>query len=318
MANEITASAINDIVNQAAIEPVFLDYAHPWVVAQQFFRRFTLRDGQGAALQVPRLDSNLGTVGANGAGFDAEFDASEATDLSSNIAITTSSVTLTPAEYGFKHVLTDAAANDNILGAVEWISQLIANAARILTTALEYDCLALFSGLGNSVGVSGSDLTVAQALASLDNIRARGHRAPDPRVMVLDDEQWINLRDAQVASSTSVLTYAAAGDRLVGLNPSADRGALGGHVADFAGAAVWVTGEAPTQNTAADVLGAAFTPSSPGNDPHATFGIVERKVFSVETQRDASARATEIVFSMRMGVGELSDTSGTAIITDAP
>jgi hypothetical protein len=42
-----------------------------------------------------------------------------------------------------------------------------------------------------------------------------------------------------------------------------------------------------------------------------------KKDLVIETQRDASLRATEIVASMTYGVGELQDSHGVAIITDA-
>ena len=42
-----------------------------------------------------------------------------------------------------------------------------------------------------------------------------------------------------------------------------------------------------------------------------------KKDLTIETQRDASLRATEIVASMTYGVGELQDLHGVQIITDA-
>ena len=42
-----------------------------------------------------------------------------------------------------------------------------------------------------------------------------------------------------------------------------------------------------------------------------------KKDLTIETQRDASLRATEIVASMTYAVGELQDVHGVAITTDA-
>ena len=49
----------------------------------------------------------------------------------------------------------------------------------------------------------------------------------------------------------------------------------------------------------------------------ATFGHCTKRAFRLETQRDASLRADELIFTTRIGVGEITDLSGTKIVTDA-
>lgn len=316
MALETTTTSLNDVVYSYVIEPTFLDYAYDWTVATPFFRRFSLVGKPSNVLQVPRLASNMGTVGDNGSGVDTEFDATEGTDLSTNTQLATDNVQFTAAEYGLVHKITDNVREDSILGSD--VSMYISNAARILTTAVESSGVALFSGLSNSVGVSGSDLTIAQAVAAADGIRERGCRAPNGVTYVLDDQQYNDLRDACIATGSSWAMFPAASDRLLDIQKDPINGLGNGRVMSFRGFDVYATGLTITANTAADVVGACFTHTGPGNDPMATFAIVDKRPFRVETERDATLRADEMVFTTRVAVGEAFDTSGTKIVTDAP
>jgi hypothetical protein len=90
-----------------------------------------------------------------------------------------------------------------------------------------------------------------------------------------------------------------------------------GRVMSFRGFDVYATGLTDTANTGEDVVGACFTHTGPGNDSFATFAIVDKRPFRMETQRDASARADELVFTTRVALGEATDASGSRILSDA-
>lgn len=199
-------------------------------------------------------------------------------------------------------------------------SLMISNAARIIQTAIEADVVALFSGLTTAVGVSGADLTIAQTLAAADGIYDRGSRAPNGLVYVLDDQQYADLRDACIATGTSWAVYPGASDRMLGIDSVPNHGLSGDDSPRmiFRGYPVYSTGLCATANTGGNVVGACFTPTGPQNDPFATFAIVDKRPFRVSTERDESARGTEIVFTTRVAVGEATDFSGTEITTDAP
>ena len=317
MAAESTTTTLNDVYYSAIISPMMMDYAHDWVVTTQFLREYSLIGQASAAVDIWSLATDMGTVGANGTAFDTEFDATQATDLS-NTALDTNKVTLTAGEYGVMRTITDNVLEDSI-GGIDWLRLVLNDSTRILMTALEWDITALFDNFSTVQGSSGSDLTIAQLLAAQVGIRTAGVRAPDGVVYVLDDEQVLNVETAFLATSTSVTTYGMAADRLLGapgLGPNA--GMSNGHVMSFRGSPVWATGLAPTANAGADVQGACFVPSSPSNDPMAALGVVWKRMFRLETDRDISLRATEYVSTMRAGVGELFDAAGNAIITDAP
>ena len=191
------------------------------------------------------------------------------------------------------------------------------NAARIITTAVEDSGLALVAGLSNSVGSSGVDLTIAQAINAADGIRERGYRAPNGVTYVLDDQQYNDLRDACIATGSSWAVFPGTADRMLDITKDGINGLGNGRVMTFRGFDVYATGLTDTANAGADVVGACFTHTGPGNDPMATFAIVDKRPFRVEPQRDASLRATELVFTRRVAVGEATDGSGTKIVTDA-
>lgn len=315
MSGESTTTTLNDVYYSAIISPMMMDYAHDWVVATQFFREFSLVGQPSNAIDVWSLASDLGTVGNHGDAYDTEFNATQASDLA-NTALDSNKVTLTAAEYGVMRTITDNVLEDSI-GGIDWSRIVLSEAVRILMAALEQDSTALLDNFSNTAGSSGNDLAIAQLLAAQVGIRTRGVRAPDGVVYVLADEQVNNIEAALIATSTSVTTYATAADRILG-GPAAgpNNGLSNGHVMSFRGYPVWSSGVNPTDGT--DDSGACFVHSTPSNDPMAALGIVWKRMFRLETDRDISLRATEYVATMRVGVGELEDKAGTSILTDSP
>lgn len=316
MSNETTTTTLNDITYSAWIEPSFLDYAYDWVVAQQFFtRKYSLVGKPSKTIQIPRLASDMGTVGNGGSGVATAYNGTEGSDLS-NVALDTDNVQVSVSEYALLRTVTDNVGEDSVNG-LDLMNTAVADAARILMTALEDDCVGLFSSLSNSVGTTTADLTIAQAIAAHVGIRKRGYRATDPLVYVLDEQQIDDLEAALLNTNAAAAIYAGAADKLLGVDRTTNNGHGNGHVMNFRGYGVYTSGLTDTANSGADVVGACFTPWSAGNAPHVTFALVDKRPFRVEPQRDASLRASEMVFSMRVGAGEVTDGSGTAIITDA-
>jgi len=313
---ESTTTTLNDVYYSAIIDPLMMDYAHDWVVATQFLREYSLIGQASNAVDAWSLASDMGTVGDGGSGVDTEFNATQATDLS-NTALDSNKVTLTASEFGVMRTITDNVLEDSIAG-IDWLRIVLQDSTRILMTCLEDDVCALLSAFSNTYGVSGADLTVAQMLAAQVGIRKRGIRAPDGLVYVLDEQQVDDVEAALIANSTSSAVYTAAQDRLLG-SPGlgANAGMSNGQVMTFRGYPVWSSGLTDTADSGANVTGACFVPSSPANDSMAALGIVWKRMFRLETDRDISLRATEYVATMRVGVGELLDAAGSSIITDA-
>lgn len=315
MSLETTTTTLNDVVYGYIIEPTFLDYAHDWVVLTPFMRRYSLVGKPSNVLQVPRFATDMGTVGDGGSGVDTEFDATEGTDLSTNTTQDTDSVQFTVAEYGLVRKITDNVKEDSILGSD--MSMYIADAARILQTAVEDSACALPAGLSNSVGTTTADLTIAQAVAAADKIRERGCRAPQGVTYLLDDQQYADLRDACIATGSSWAVFPQVAAGMLDVQKDPINGMGNGRVMSFRGFDVYASGLTDTANTGEDVVGACFVHTGPGNDAFATFAIVDKRPFRIETERDATLRADELVFTTRVAVGEATDASGTKIVTDA-
>jgi hypothetical protein len=315
MALESTTTSLNDGVYSAVIEPIYLGAAMDWEVAQQFFRRFTLVNKPGATIQIPRLDSAAGTVGSNATNLDTEFDATTATDLA-NTQRTTSNVQGTVSEYAFMTTVVDDVEEDTVNGTA-LLAKIKSDSAMVLSLAFEADCCALASSLSNGVGSTTVDPTIAVMLAAQVGIRKRGYQAMDGVVNIWDEQAVDDIEAAIIATSTSMATYAIAADKLLGIDRSANNGMGNGLVFNFRGYPVYSTGMMPTLNAGADVAAMTFVPSSPANDKFATFGVADKRPFRIEVQRDASLRATELVFSMRKACFEMTDGSGTLATCDA-
>ena len=317
MANETTTTTLDDLTHASLIEPYLIAALSEQPGLYRFCKEFDLRGKSTKALDIPVETSWWGSPDDNGAGVDTEFNASEATVLS-NTAVSTSKVTITAAEYGVAIEVTDNVEEDSVDG-LDLMLRLEQRMLHVLSLAMEDDFLALFASLSNGVGTSGSDLTVAQLLDAITGIRIRGAVA-DSLVGVLDNAQATDLQTALIATNAAAAVFALSADRIINYNPSADRGlSAQRQVATFAGVPMFTSGLTDTANAGADVVGAVFTPSTAFNDSagHVTFGMAWKRLPRFEMERNAKLRTTDLVMSCRWGVAEMTDGSGTKIVTDA-
>ena len=121
------------------------------------------------------------------------------------------------------------------------------------------------------------------------------------------------------ATSTSMAVYAGSADRNMAVSVSPDQGRnVEGYVMSYKNVPIYRQGLTDTANTGADVVGAVFVRGDlPAQRGYATYGQAERRPFRVATQRDESARCTELVFTARWGCGEIFDGTGQKLVTDA-
>ena len=317
MANETTTTTLDDLTHASLIEPYLIAALSEQPGLYRFCKEFDLRGKSTKALDIPVETSWWGSPDDNGAGVDTEFNASEATVLS-NTAVSTSKVTITAAEYGVAIEVTDNVEEDSVDG-LDLMLRLEQRMLHVLSLAMEDDFLALFASLSNGVGTSGSDLTVAQLLDAITGIRIRGAVA-DSLVGVLDNVQATDIQSALIATNAAAAVFALSADRIINYNPSADRGlSAQRQVATFAGVPMFTSGLTDTANAGADVVGAVFTPSTAFNDSagHVTFGMAWKRLPRFEMERNAKLRTTDLVMTCRWGVAEMTDGSGTKIVTDA-
>lgn len=322
MANETTTTSLNDVVNSTLVYPAMIvALSEKPGIAQSMCREFNGLNSKAPAFTLPTETSFWGSANDDGAGLDTEFNATEGTALS-NTQFTSGVVTVTAAEYGVAAALTDTLGEDSVFDAATLLNFYMGRMLNVLTLAMDDDFLALLASLSNTVGTSGADLTIAQALAAQQGLRTRGVSVDPMRtgVYIFDNQQALDLEGAFIATSTSAAVYALSADRVLGINPGENFG-LGDdrHFATFRGSRCVSTGLTDTANAAADVVGAYIVPTSAVNDANGstTFGMIWKRLPTFETQRQAKGRSNDIVMTARAGFAELQDGAGTAIITDA-
>jgi N4-gp56 family major capsid protein len=222
----------------------------------------------------------------------------EGTDATNN-AITAIEKTFDTDEIAALVTLTDTArdsADDNTAAS---IGRVI---GETMARKVDEDIAALFSGFSGTVGGSGSELTadlIFKAVATL-----RGNSVMGPYVGVFHPAQMYNLKK-QLANAGSA--------NVPSLSDVGNAALAEGFVGRIAGVDLYESAVVTGDSTGAYV-GAIMTPMA--------IAYALKKDISLETQRDASLRATEIVGSMTYAVGELMGGSGTPehgiqVITDA-
>lgn len=318
MANEITTVSHNDITNASLTAPFIIRALSEKPGLWRFCREWNLTSNWASpVLSIPVENAYWGSAADDGAGVDTEFDLTQGTDIA-NTAATTGAVTCTPGEYGVAHEVTDNVREDS-LSAIDLFGLLEERMLHVISLAMTDDFLALLASLSNSVGSSGVDLTIAQAVAAQQGIRTRGAEA-DALVYILDNQQALDIETALIATSTSMAVFEAAADRLINYAPAGDNGmGPGRQIMSFRGYPVFATGLTDTANAGADVVGACFCPSTSYNDATGatTFGMAWKRLPSLEMDRIVIGRSTQLVMTARAGFVEQQDGSGTAIITDA-
>lgn len=317
MANEITTTTANDLVNSTLVQNSIIMALSEQPGLSRFCREFNLIGQPTLAASIPTETAYWGSANDDGVGLDTEFNGTEATSLS-NTAVSTGVVTCTPTEYGVAHALTDNVGEDSVQG-VDFLSLVTGRMLHVLNLAMDDDFLALFASLSNSVGTTTADLTLAQLIAAQQGIRVRGAVA-DSLVYILDNQQCSDAESALIAGSTSAAVFALSADRLINYAPTSDNGMSAmRNVMTFRGVPVYSSGLTDTANSGDDVVGACFCPSSAYNDASGatTFGMSWKRLPRFETQRQAKLRATDLVMTCRAGFAELQDGSGTKIVTDA-
>jgi hypothetical protein len=284
-------TAVTELVNSEVINSAILEYAHAYTAVAQFVNQMDLR-GKG---------SNVGSFPKWV--LDAATDITNETTSLGSTLLETTDVSITGAEIGVRRDITDAVLESTVIGA-QIFDFLVRDAGVLFGISLDADLCALFSGFSTNVGTSGANLTLANMVEAQSQIRANGHRGS--LAYILDTQQASDYQAAQAsATGTQVAEFFT-------VSAGIDSGYLG----SMMGHPVWTSGSCPTANTAADVVGACIVDGqkSPSN---AALGMVLTRDITTELQRDASERLTEFVATAKWGVGEISDLSGTAIITDA-
>jgi hypothetical protein len=201
--------------------------------------------------------------------------------------------TLTPTVKMAQALLTDEDVQTDPDNAVQDCAAELGGA---MATKIDVDLVGLFSGFSAGKASAGNALTIANCAAAISVLRT--NKTPNPLYFMLHPYGW---HDVWVELGQPGANQAFLGD-------IANQALRSFFVGAFL-AANWFTNANITIDANADAIGAVFSPQSLGFD--------EREAPSLEPERDASRKATELNLSAGYAVGELRDEYGVKLTHDA-
>jgi len=277
MANESTSSTLSELYTEIVAEAQFV--ASEKSIMRNLVKNYAISGG-GKAVEVPVYAQVSAAAVA------------EATDLS-NTAIDPSSVTITASEVGVMTTLTDLARNSAPRNVAADIGKLFGEA---LARKQDADLTALFDGFSVTLGDGTTAISPAVIFNALSTLRANALPANECAVVV-------HPKIAYDLKSGLTNTFA-------GLDTETSNEALrAGFVGRLAGMPIFETSNMANTGTAGDYKGGAFHKDA--------LAIAMMQDVKIETQRDASLRADEIVATSVYGVGEIHDSYGVELHYDS-
>jgi hypothetical protein len=278
MANESTSSTLSELYTEIVAEAQFV--AQEQSIMRNLVRNYAISGG-GKAVEVPIYSAVSAAAVA------------EATDLS-NTAINPTSVTITASEVGIMTTLTDLGRNSAPRNVAADIGRLFGEA---VAKKQDTDLTALFDGFSTAVGDGTAAITAAGVFNAASTLRANALNLNDCAV-VLHPKIAYDLK----ANLTNTFANPNAGD----LQNEAMRS---GFVGSLAGLRIFETSNMSNTGNAGDYKGAAMHRDA--------LALAEMQGLKIETQRDASLRADEIVATAVYGVGEIHDSYGVEMHFDS-
>ena len=282
MANESTSSTLSELYTEIVAEALFV--ASERSIMRPLVRNYAVTGG-GKSVEVPIYSA----VSA--------ADVSEASDLS-NTAIDPTSKTITCTEHGIMTTLTDLGRNAAPRNVAADIGRLFGEA---IAKKIDKDLTALFGGFSTTVGSASTTMSASLIFQAVAKLRAAG----------VPGENLSAVIHPQVAFDLkSGLTNTFANP-----NPGVGNEALRtGLVGQIAGVNIFETSNMTDSSsndpgTTGDYKGAVFHSDA--------LGLAMMQDLKIETQRDASLRADEIVATAVYGVGELDDSKGCEVEADS-
>jgi hypothetical protein len=280
MANETTSSTLSELYTNITQEAIFT--FQETSVMRPLVTLYPLT-GSGKVAEVPVYPA-ISAAAVN-----------EATDLS-NTAVNPTSATITASEIGVMTTLTDLGASSASRNVGADIGKLFGEA---IAKKVDTDLCALFSSFTtNTGGAAGTELTADLLFKAQAQLRTLS--VPAPYYGVFHPKALFNLK--------KTLTQAGYSGTATAISEIGNEALRNGYIGRIAGIDVFENANLSIDGSD-DSIGGVFHPAS--------IGLAMKEDFKVETQRDASLRATEIVASIVYGKAVVKESFGAAITTDA-
>ena len=280
MADETTSSTISELYTEIIAEAMFV--ANERSLMRGLVKNYTISGG-GKSVEVPIYAAVSAAA------------VSEASDLS-NTAINPSSVTITASEVGIMTTLTDLARNSASRNVASDIGRLFGEA---IAKKIDVDLIALFDGFSKIVGGADVAFSAAKLFEAVAELRNLAVPSSDLACVV---HPYI----AYDMKSGVSNTFGAGSGATTDIGNEAMRS---GFVGTVAGVPVYESANISNTGTTGDYKGAIFHRDA--------LGLAMMQDLKLETQRDASLRADEIVATAVYGVAELNDTYGVELMMDS-
>jgi hypothetical protein len=244
---------------------------------------FTQFVGSGKTVEVPVYP----TISASAV--------NEATDLS-NTAVNPTSATITASEVGVMTTLTDLGANSASRNVGADIGKLFGEA---IAKKVDTDLVNLLDDFASASDQGGAGTELTADLLFKAQAILRSANVPAPYYGVFHPKALFNLK--------KTLTQAGYSGTATAMSDIGNEALRNGYIGRIAGIDVFENANI-TIDAYDDSYGGVFHPAS--------LGLALKEEFKVESQRDASLRATELVASIVYGVGVIKDTYGVTVRTD--
>ena len=281
MANETTSTSISELYTEIIQEAIFT--FQETSVMRPLVTTYNIT-GQGKQVAVPIFP----TVAASAV--------AEGSDLA-NTEVNPTEKTITASEVGVMTTLTDLARESSSRPIAQDIGRVFGEA---LAKKVDTDLAALFASFAtaNDLGAAGTELTADLLLKAESTLRALN--VPRPYYAVFHPKAVFNLKKTltQAGYSGTATAISSTGENVFG----------SGFVGNIFGIDVYENANL-TISSAGDCVGGVFHPIS--------LGLAMKMDFKIETQRDASLRATEIVGTMTYGQDVVKDNYGCQVTVDA-
>jgi N4-gp56 family major capsid protein len=252
-------------------------------IIRPLVRNYNMVGTPGLTAQVPIYPAVTASGVADGA------------DLS-NVSFATTKKEITASEVGVMVTLTDLleeASADDTAAAIG--RQLGAAMAEKVDT----DLAALFTGFSTNINKIGAAVTVEDLFKAAATLKANKADQNGGFVAVLHPYQAYDIK-AQLTNNGATMSH--------NLSDVGNRALENGFIGRIAGIDVFESTIIGAPDSAGAYTGAVMTTDA--------LGYMLKRDMRIETQRDASMRATEIVGSMAYGVSELFDQYGVGITSD--
>ena len=277
MPNESTTTTLNDLIAPIVQEAMFV--ASETAIMPGLVKVFNVPANAGKVLQVPLYSTQ-----------SIASDAGENADLS-NTAVSTDVANITLTEAGIMTTLTDMARNHSMSNVVADLGKLFGEA---IAKRHDRALTGLFSSFTSSIGAAQDEIEVKDLFEAFATLKAAA--VPGPYFGVFSPKAIYNVKKTLTNS-------------FVNPNPAnvVNQAMSEGYIGRIAGIDIYESSNV-VQLSDTSVVNGVFSRDA--------LGIAIAQQLNVETQRDASLRAEEVVASTRYGVNILHNSYGVKILGD--